>query len=389
MGQDYERIARCPVRDAAAGQAPSSFFSKPVQTFFAFRAYLFIFAPENAEVLSESLKTGILLVNLGTPDSPATADVRRYLKQFLLDPRVIDIPALPRNLLVRGIIAPFRSPKSAKTYRHIWTKEGSPLLVISQKLAIALQEKLGSEYHVELAMRYQNPSLESVLNKFKGKAIRKLKVIPLFPQYASATTGSVHEEVMRILGKWQTIPPVELVNSYHDLPGMIAAFAANGRAKGIDNYDHVLFSYHGLPQRQLLKADEQAHCLKAKDCCATLGEKNRFCYSAQCHATTAALVGELGLTEGQYTTTFQSRLGRAEWIRPYTSDVIHDLAKKGLKRLLVFCPAFTADCLETIFEIGEEYREEFIEAGGEELTLVESVNTHPLWVEGLAGLAKN
>lgn len=337
----------------------------------------------------ERTKTGILLVNLGTPDSPKTGDVRKYLKQFLLDARVIDIPTIPRNLLVRGIIAPFRAPKSAATYQEIWTKEGSPLLVISEQLKDLVQEKLGNDYQVELAMRYQSPSVEEVLSKFKGQALKQLKVIPLFPQYASATSGSVHQEVMRILSDWQIIPDVQFVNSYHDHPQMIEAFAERGRQYNLEEYDHFLFSYHGLPIRQLTKADEHNHCQQSPDCCKVLSGKNFYCYSAQCYDTTYKIAEALDLPKDKYTVCFQSRLGKTPWLQPYTSEVIEKLAKeKSAKKVLVFCPAFTADCLETIFEIGVEYKEEFEEHGGEHLQLVEGLNTHPKWVEAVAALCQ-
>lgn len=333
-------------------------------------------------------KTGILLVNLGTPDSYKTSDVRRYLTEFLTDPRVIDIPAVPRQLLVRGIIGPFRSPKSAKTYQEVWTDEGSPLLVISQKLRDLVAEQLGEDYQVELAMRYQNPSTASILEKFKAVPMKKLKVIPLFPQYASATTGSVHQEVMRIVSKWQIIPEIEFINSYPTNKGMIQTFVERGQAHDLSSYDHILFSYHGLPERQLIKADVNNHCVQSEDCCFNWTDKNYYCYGAQCYATTKEIAAGLGLEREQYSTCFQSRLGKQPWKKPYASDVIEALAKKGAKRLLVFCPAFTADCLETIIEIGEEYAEEFQEMGGKELHLVEGLNTHPTWVKTVVDMAR-
>lgn len=336
----------------------------------------------------EASKTGILLVNLGTPDSPATADVRKYLVEFLTDERVIDIPALQRNLLVRGIIGPFRAPKSAKSYREIWTKEGSPLMTISVALREKVAEALGDNYQVELAMRYQSPSIASALERFKGKFLKKLRIIPLFPQYASASTGSVHQEVMRLLSTWQAIPDVEFVNSYPTDPGMIQAFAELGRVQKPETFDHVLMSFHGLPERQLVKADTQNHCLKAKDCCQVWNEKNQYCYSAQCYATAQALAKELNLSSEQYTVCFQSRLGKTPWVKPYTSEVIHQMAKEGKKRLLVFCPAFVSDCLETIFEVRVEYNDEFKAAGGEEVVLVEGLNTHPTWVNALSGICR-
>lgn len=329
-------------------------------------------------------------MNLGTPDSPRTADVRKYLVEFLTDARVVDIPVVPRQLLVRGIIGPFRGPKSAKTYKEIWDKDkGSPLLYISEELRDAVEEALGDEYQVELAMRYQSPSVKSILDRFKGKILKKLRVIPLFPQYASATTGSVHQEVMRIVSQWQTIPDVEFVNSYPVHPDMIEAFCERGRQYNIDDYDHVLFSFHGLPERQLVKADEGNHCGQTTQCCFSISDKNFYCYGAQCYATTHAIAEKLNIPPDKYTVTFQSRLGNQPWKKPYTIDVLEEHAKElGTKKILVFCPAFVADCLETIFEIGVEYEEDFLKWGGEELTLVEGLNTHPTWVHALSEIAR-
>lgn len=330
-------------------------------------------------------KTGILLVNLGTPDAPTRGAVYRYLKQFLLDARVIDINPIARNLLVRGIIAPFRSGKSAKAYQELWTEQGSPLKYYGERLASQLQQLLGEHYQVELAMRYQNPSIESAVEKMMQAKVHKIKVFSLFPQYASATVGSVHEEVMRILSKQQIIPEVEFINSYPTWEPMIELFAANARKFDIGSYDHILFSYHGLPQRQLRKGDAFNHCLKVQDCCKTLTPTNQFCYSAQCYATTQAIAHQLQLKENQYTVCFQSRLGSDPWTQPYTVKEIEALAKQGAKRILVFCPAFTADCLETTIEIGEEYQEDFHKWGGEQLDLVPSLNDSPAWAAALAG----
>lgn len=335
----------------------------------------------------EKIQTGILLVNLGTPRSPATSDVRSYLKEFLLDPRVIDIPAIPRNLLVRGIIAPFRAPKSAKSYKAIWTETGSPLLYYSQRAASLLQEKLGESYVVRLAMRYGQPSLPSVLGEMQHLGLRKIRVIPMFPQYASATTGSVHQRVMELVSRWQTIPDIEFINSYPDHPEMIAAFAANGRELSPEQYDHILFSFHGLPERQLRKADSGNHCLSSASCCQTYGTHNQYCYGAQCQLTARKIAEVLGLEKSQYTVCYQSRLGKDPWIKPYTAEVLEALAKEGKKRILVFSPAFVADCLETIFEIGTEYQEEFEEMGGERVTLVPSLNDQDAWISTLQDLA--
>lgn len=333
-------------------------------------------------------KTGILIVNLGTPDAPTRSAVYRYLKQFLLDPRVIDINAVSRNLLVRGIIAPFRSGKSAEAYKLLWTANGSPLKFYGERLVQQVQQLLGEQYRVELAMRYQNPSIESAVGRLMAAGVQKIVVFPLFPQYASATTGSVHEEVMRVLGKQQIIPQTEFINSYPVHPPLVKLYAANARKYDLRRYDHILFSYHGLPQRQLRKADAFHHCLQHADCCRRLTDTNRFCYSAQCYATTEAIAQELDLPAGGYSVCFQSRLGRDPWTQPYTVQVIENLARKGAKRLLVFCPAFTADCLETTIEIGTEYQADFIKWGGEELDLVESLNDAPAWAAAVADLVR-
>lgn len=334
-------------------------------------------------------KKGILLVNLGTPDSPEVKDVKKYLDQFLMDGRVIDIPKFNRTLLVKGIIVPFRSPKTAKLYKEIWNEKGSPLLYYSKIQASLLQEQLGDEYQVELAMRYQNPSIESALANLKAGLVESIKVIPLFPQYASASTGSVMQLVMELVSKWTTIPNISFVNSFHDNPLMIEVFAENARKHQVETYDHVLFSFHGLPERQLLKCDHTgSYCLKNSDCCQTLNDTNKFCYSAQSHDTARLLAKELGIVRENYTVCFQSRLGKEPWVQPYTTDVLKRLAQEGKKRLLVFSPAFVADCLETLYEITVEYHEEFRALGGEHVQLVESLNDHPKFITALVELAK-
>lgn len=330
------------------------------------------------------MKTGVLLVNLGTPDSPNTSDVRKYLRQFLMDGRVIDIPFIFRWLLVQLIIAPFRAPKSAKVYKEVWTEQGSPLLFNSVGVSKLLQEALGDNYVVELAMRYQSPSIESVMERMQKQHFEKIIVLPLFPQYASASTGSAHEEVMRIFSSWQVIPQIVMIDNYPDNPKMIKTYAEIGRKYIADgNFDHFIFSYHGLPERQIRKGDCTGKCL-SETCCNKLEDWNRLCYRGQCYETSRLLAAELGLNETQYSVSFQSRLGNDPWIKPYTDKVIEELVKeKGKKRILTFSPSFVADCLETTIEIGEEYKELFEEAGGEHWQLVESLNMHPLWVETL------
>ncbi|WP_026896843.1 ferrochelatase [Daejeonella oryzae] len=336
-------------------------------------------------------KKGILLINLGTPDSPSTADVRKYLNEFLMDGRVIDVNPVLRAALVKGVIVPFRGPKSAKLYKEIWSDQtGSPLLHYSKLQLKLLQDRLGDDYQVELAMRYQSPSIETALQKLKDGQVESIKVIPLFPHYASASTGSVIDKVMKLLSEWQTIPSLSIINSFHNNEKMIETFADNGRKHHPETYDHVLFSFHGLPQRQLIKSDHSGqHCLKVNNCCETLTENNKFCYSAQCYDTARLIAAKLNLSPEKYTVCFQSRLGKDPWVQPYTSEVIKQLAAKGVKRLLVFCPAFVADCLETVYEVTVEYGDEFKELGGEHVQLVESLNDHPLWIDALEEMAVN
>lgn len=325
-------------------------------------------------------KTGVLLVNLGTPDSPETADVRKYLMQFLLDERVIDIPTVQRNLLVRFIIAPFRAPKSAALYKKIWMQEGSPLLVYSKRMADKLSAELGEHYLVELAMRYQSPSIEKGLDELRRQNVKNIIVLPLFPQYASASNGSVQQEVMRIVQHWPVVPEFHFLSSFHNDPLFISAFAANGKKHDASQYDHILFSFHGLPERQIKKSVPQNNCLTEK-CCDSLHAKNQFCYRAQCFDTARLIAAQLNIPAGKYTVCFQSRLGKTPWIKPYTTDIIDELAAAGKKSILAFSPAFVADCLETIYEISVEYDTLFREKGGEKIQLVESLNEHPLWIE--------
>lgn len=330
-------------------------------------------------------KTGVLFVNVGTPDSPKTADVRRYLRQFLMDGRVVDIPAWRRFLLVNLIIAPLRAPKSAKAYRELWTEEGSPLMNHSCEFTRQVQRKLGDDFVVALAMRYQNPSIESVLEPLRQQRLARIIVFPLFPQYASATVGTVHERVMKVIRGWQDIPELHFINSCCEHPKVIETYADRGRRHlAKEQFDHILLTYHGLPERQIKR--ENPDCLESSGCCDELHDGNHLCYRAQCYATSRCLADALGLEESEWTVSFQSRLGRDPWIQPYTEDALKALAAKGVKRILAFSPSFVADCLETTIEVGEEYDALFREKGGERLQLVESLNAHPLWVEAAADI---
>ena len=303
-----------------------------------------------------------------------------------MDGRVIDIPYLQRWLLVNLIIAPFRSPQSAKGYEQLWTKDGSPLKVYGFQVADLVQKALGPDYQVVFGMRYQNPSLKSALEQFKDKGLKELIVIPMYPQYASASTGSTHEKLMDEIKSWEVIPTIKVISQFFSHPLFIKAFADLGKKYLAEaKYDHVLFSYHGLPERQILKASSDNYC-RLGDCCNTYHSKNQYCYRAQCFATTRLLVKELGLTDNQHTVCFQSRLGKEPWIKPYTDEVITDLAKRRIKHVLVFSPAFVADCLETTVEIGMEYQHLFKSLGGERWQLVESLNTSPTWIECLKEL---
>jgi protoporphyrin/coproporphyrin ferrochelatase len=331
---------------------------------------------------------GVLLVNLGTPDTASTADVRRYLGEFLGDARVLDINPVLRALLVSLVIVPFRGPASAAKYREIWTGAGSPLMVHATGQRDLLQERLGRGYDVALAMRYRLPSLAEALDAMARRRPATFTIIPLFPQVASATVGSVLEAVLRQVARWQTIPPLRLVSGFNTHPGFVRAWIENGRAHDPAAFDQVVFSFHGVPHRQLLRADPGGLCcLRSADCCAALTPANRYCYSAQCHDLARRIASGLGIARDRYTVCFQSRLGREPWTQPATPDVIHALARAGARRVLVFSPSFVADCLETIHEVGIELAGEFRKAGGETLRLVESLNTRPAWIEALADLA--
>jgi len=335
----------------------------------------------------KNMKTGVLLINLGTPDSPKTSDVRKYLTQFLNDSRVIDINPVARFLLVNGIIIPFRSSKSAKLYQHIWTKDGSPLLTNSIKMKNLLQQQLGENYVVELGMRYQSPSLESALDRLRKAQVEKIIMIPLYPQYASSSTGSSVAEAIRLMQKWEVTPSVEVISKFYDNPDFIDACVDVAKKYSFDDYDYFIFSYHGLPERHIMKGSAHycANTCKLGSCCDSITKDNQYCYRANCFETTRQLVKKLNIPAGKYETTFQSRLND-KWIKPYSDKVVAQKAEEGKKKMLVFSPAFVADCLETLYEIGTEYDEIFKEHGGEKITLVESLNDSPKWIEALKNM---
>ncbi len=337
-------------------------------------------------------KTGVLLIQLGTPDSPKTRDVRIYLREFLNDPRVIDIPWLPRKLLVNGIIVPFRAPKSAKIYQELWdlTEDGvSPLLTHTEKVKELLQDRLKNDnVTVEMAMRYQNPSMDSVLARMKTANYDEIMILPFFPQYASASTGSAVEKAMDIIRKWWVIPDVKIISQFYDNEGYLDSIVERTKEFDVKSYDHILFSYHGLPERQVDKVyEEDTDLCTDQPCESEINDANKFCYKATCYATTRLLAEKLGLKEEDYTVCFQSRLDK-KWLTPFSDKIVEERAKKGDKKLLAFSPAFVADCLETLVEIGVEYQEIFEEHGGEKVQLVPSSNSHPRFIDGLEELVK-
>jgi protoporphyrin/coproporphyrin ferrochelatase len=308
---------------------------------------------------------------LGTPNSFKRKDVFSFLNEFLTDPRVLVYPWIQRQFLARILISPLRSKPSSLSYQKIWTNEGSPLMVYSQSVKEKLSALLKEHFIVELAMRYQNPSIRKALDTLRGQNLQKLIILPLFPQYASATTGSIFEKVIGEIKTWNTFPHLTLIDRFYDHPSFIDSFCKIALSYNLSSYDHFLFSFHGLPLKQLLAScpnHPQPHCT---------------CYAAQCHATAEAMIQKLNLPKENCTISFQSRLGKALWITPYTQEVISDLARSGKKNVLVFCPAFVCDCLETLYEIGVEYAEEFKKMGGERLDLCRGLNDDPHWVSSL------
>ena len=334
--------------------------------------------------------TGVLLINLGTPDSPRPRDVRRYLREFLSDGRVLDIHPVARWLLLHAVILPFRPRRSAAAYEKIWRADGSPLLVFGRALRDAVAQELGDGFRVELGMRYGSPSIADALAALREAQVSQLVVLPLFPQYSAAVTGSVLARTFADLVESWDLPAVHVAEPFYEHPAFIDAYAATAREPLAGfRADHVLFSYHGLPERQIRRSvPESGGCLTRPECCDAISSDNQRCYRAQCFATTRALARALALPQEMQSVAFQSRLGRTPWIEPYTDKVLPELARHGVKRLAVLCPAFVADCLETLEEIGIRAREQWRDAGGEELLLVPCPNAHPTWVAGVSRLVR-
>ena len=329
-------------------------------------------------------KQGVLLINLGSPDSTAVPHVRKYLREFLMDPRVLDAPWPIRWCVVHLAILPKRPAESAEAYKRIWTKEGSPLVVTSRNVARELKRRIGDRTVVELAMRYQSPSIESAITNLHAQGVTDLLVFPLFPHFAMSSFETAVVRAQELAARIAPGMRLKTVEPYYADPGFIAALAASASDLLKTDYDHLLFSFHGLPERHLRKADPTgSHCLATPNCCETPSPAHRTCYRAQCFATVRAFVEAAGVPANKFSVSFQSRLGRDPWLKPYTDFEIERLAKVGVKRMLVMCPAFVSDCLETLEEIAMRGRETFIEAGGKDLTLIPCLNEHPRWIEAL------
>ena len=338
--------------------------------------------------MPSSTKTGVLLINLGSPAAPTPKAIRAYLAQFLSDPMVMDMPWLIRQLILRMFILPKRPQKIAPRYQSIWTDEGAPLIRHTSHLAQRLDAELGESFLIDWAMRYGEPSLEKSLKRFNEANLKELIIIPLFPQYASATTGSVIKEVHRICSGWSSLPSFTFVSAFFNHPGFLDAFTNRAKPLLERGFDHLLFSFHGLPSSQIIKSDSSGKCLQKEGCCAEPDAPARGCYRAQCLATAKALAQRLELKEDCWSFAFQSRLGRALWLEPYLAEQVEALAKKGVKRLLVISPSFVADCLETTDELGVEMAERFLRLGGEAFALVPFLNDGADWVTALADLVK-
>ena len=328
-------------------------------------------------------------MNLGSPDSTAVKDVKRYLDEFLMDARVIDKPWLSRALLVKGIIVPFRAPKSAEAYKSIWTNEGSPLIVISKQLRDALAREVDEP--VAIAMRYGNPSPKASYDELlkSNPDLEEVLLVPMYPHYAMSSYETAVEYAKEQHQKGGYRFKLTTIKPYYNNEDYIEALCESIRSHLQGEYDHILFSYHGVPERHIYKGDITGqHCLKVANCCETPSPAHKYCYRHQCLVTTKLVVERLGIPQSKWTMSFQSRLGREEWLKPYTAIMLEQLPKQGVKNLLVVCPAFVSDCLETLEEIAEEGKETFLHAGGESFEMIPCLNVHPLWVSALAKWVK-
>jgi len=335
--------------------------------------------------MNATRKRGILLMNLGSPDSTATPDVHRYLMEFLMDKRVIDYPWLFRKILVGGLIVPLRAKKSAEAYETIWTKEGSPLIVLTRQLQAALQPLVADP--VEIAMRYGNPSMEDAYRRLLKKVpdLEEVIAIPLYPHFAMASYETAVEYAQEIHRRNNYSFRLDFIKPFFDESHYLNALAEHIRPYLKQEYDHILFSYHGVPGRHIRKSDPTGnHCLQSAACCETASPAHATCYRHQCFTTTREMIRLLGIPEGRYSNSFQSRLGKG-WLEPFTDIRLEEMPKEGIKKLLILCPAFVSDCLETLEEIAIRGKETFLGAGGEEYTMIPCLNIDSQWVDALAG----
>lgn len=335
------------------------------------------------------MKRAIVLMNLGSPDSTEVKDVKRYLDEFLMDERVIDKPWLFRALLVKGIIVPFRAPKSAEAYKSIWTDKGSPLILISKQLRDALKKKV--EEPVAIAMRYGNPSPKAAFDELveTNPDLEEVIAVPMYPHYAMSSYETAVEYAKEQHRKSGYKFKLTTIKPYYDNEEYLQALCESIQPFLSTGYDHILFSYHGVPERHIHKGDITGqYCLRVADCCETPSSAHQYCYRHQCLVTTKLVAERLGIPKEKWSMTFQSRLGRDPWLQPYTAQRFEELPKQGVKKLLVVCPAFVSDCLETLEEIAEEGKEIFMHAGGESFEMIPCLNVHPLWVSAIAKWVK-
>lgn len=335
-------------------------------------------------------EVGLLLINLGTPNSPRPSDVRPYLREFLSDPRVFDMAAWKRWLILNLFILPKRPKESGEAYSQIWTDRGSPLLYHTQDLAAKVQGRLDKRIVVDVAMRYGSPSVRDALLRFHDRGIQRIVVFPLYPQYSSAATGSSIEKVFDVASELWNVPYLQFVPPFYDHPAFIRSYVEQARPVMEEvRPERVFLSFHGLPERHVRKGDRSGrHCLCRDDCCDRLTDVNADCYRAQCFATARALSDTLGVPEEQRVVCFQSRLGRDPWIRPFTDELVAQAARDGVKRAVIFSPAFVADCLETLEELGMRAAEDFRDLGGEELRLVPAPNASDTWADAVVAIAR-
>ena len=327
---------------------------------------------------------GALLINLGSPDSPDPRDVKRYLGEFLMDKRVIDTSKALRTFLVKGIILNTRPKKSAKAYKKIWWEEGSPLIVLSKRLQKSVQKKISIP--VELAMRYGNPSIEEGIKNLVNQGVNEVILIPLYPQFAMATTETILVLAEEVRSQNHPNLSFTVLPPFYNHPDYIRVLSESIQENLKDKeWEHLLFSYHGIPERHIRKSDvTKSHCKIDKSCCQTSSKAHKYCYRHQCYETTRQVAEYLELKEGTFSTSFQSRLGLDPWLRPYTDQTVAKFAKKGLKKMAIATPAFVSDCLETLEEIGMEAAEDFEEKGGEKLYVIPCINDRPDWVNVLS-----